>query len=80
MRVSINADGREVSIDCDPTNVTVKDVAAEALVLWHATKSEGGRGTEGSAFGLVQQFSGDRPIAGVSSNRVTPIQAEATAL
>lgn len=81
MRVSINADGREVSIDCDPVNVTVRDVAAEALGLWHATKpAEGGRGTEGSAYGFTQQFSGDRAVAGSQYHgRVAPVQAEGTA-
>ena len=79
MRVSINADGREVSIDCDPVNVTVRDVAAEALGLWRATRDEG-KGFEGAAFGLSQQFAGDRPVAGSSYHgRVTPVQAEGTA-
>ena len=79
MRVSINADGREVSIDCDPVNVTVKDVAAEALGLWHATKAEGARGTEGPGFGLqTNERRADQPVAGDSwHGRLAPVQAEA---
>jgi hypothetical protein len=37
MKVSINAGGREVTIECDDTNTSPKDVAAETLAVWHAT-------------------------------------------
>lgn len=52
MRVQINAGGREVVIDCADTNVSVKDIAGEALAVWAAT-SGAERPSDGPAFGLA---------------------------
>lgn len=61
MRVQINAGGREVVIDCADTNVNVKDIAHEALVIWQCT--EGVKApSDGPAFGLAASEIGtDRP-------------------
>ena len=55
MKVRIEAGGREVEIECPDANVTVSDVAAEALGVWKATDGAG-HGTEGPAYG----FNADR--------------------
>ncbi len=54
MRVHINAAGREITIECGDTNVTPKDIAAEALALWTATD---GPEPTAAAFGLTSQTS-----------------------
>lgn len=45
MKVSINAGGREVEIECDGVNVTYSDVADKALQVWRGT--EGAKNSEG---------------------------------
>lgn len=50
MRVTINAGGREVTIECGDTNVSPKDIVAEALTVWTATA--GAKATE-AAYGFV---------------------------
>lgn len=51
MKVSIDAGGREVEIECSDANVSVSAVATEALMLWRAT--EGATlPAAGPAFGL----------------------------
>lgn len=52
MKVRIDAGGREVEIECSGDNVSVKDIAAEALSVWSATA--GAREpSDGPAFGLT---------------------------
>jgi hypothetical protein len=53
MKVSINAGGREVTIECDDTNTSPKDVAAETLAVWQATA--GAHGGEGAAYGFSSE-------------------------
>lgn len=43
MRVNINANGRQVEIECSDANVTPKDIAAEALAVWRATQPDTSR-------------------------------------
>ena len=64
MKVTINAAGREVSIECADTNTTPKDIAAEALALWKAT-GDGSHpaGFEGPALGYSTQAARDRPAS-----------------
>lgn len=50
MKVSINAGGREVEIECDGVNVTYSDVADKALQVWRDT--EGAKHGEGPAYGF----------------------------
>jgi hypothetical protein len=61
MKVTINAGGREVGIECADANTSPKDIAAEALALWEAT-GDGARpvGTEGPAIGYSAQAARDR--------------------
>jgi hypothetical protein len=57
LRVTINAGGREVTIECSDANVTAMDIAAQALATWKQTT--GGRGSEGPAVGFVPQIVAD---------------------
>lgn len=52
VRVTINAGGREVTIECADSNTTPKDVAAEALATWMATAGATSP-TQGPAHGFV---------------------------
>jgi hypothetical protein len=63
MKVTINAGGREVGIECADTNVTPRDVAGEALALWKATDDGATHGTEGPAIGYSAQSARDRPAS-----------------
>ena len=69
MRVQINAGGREVTIDCADTNVSVREVAAEALGVWAAT--EGAKVSEGPAFGMAASEIGSGQTA-TSAMHTTP--------
>jgi len=51
VRVTINAGGREVTIECADSNVSPKDIAAEALTVWTATA--GSSNGAGPAYGFV---------------------------
>ncbi len=58
MRVDINAGGRQVTVDCSDTNVTVRDILAEALDAWKAT--EGAKDDNGPAtYGFSAERRGD---------------------
>lgn len=59
MRVHINAGGREVTIECGDTNVSPKDIAAEALAVWGATA--GSATGAGPAYGFVTAERGPQP-------------------
>jgi hypothetical protein len=50
VKVTINAGGREVTIECADANVSPKDLASEALTVWTATA--GAKTTE-AAYGFV---------------------------
>lgn len=50
MKVRIDADGREVEIECGDANVTYEGVADKALAVWQATDGAGGGGP---AYGFV---------------------------
>ncbi len=54
MKVSINAGGREVEIECSDTNVTHDQVADKALEVWQAT---GGakHDSDGPAYGFSSE-------------------------
>jgi hypothetical protein len=59
VKVSITAGGREVELETNSdTNVSVKELAAEALALWKAVATGG---MEGPGFGLTAELSTDRP-------------------
>lgn len=60
MRVNINADGRQIEIECPDANITVKDVAAEALGLWRATED---RDTSAPAYGFQSDRRGQADAA-----------------
>jgi len=60
MKVRIDAGGREVEIECSGDNVSVRDVAAEALAMWHSTDGAT-EPSPGPAFGLAAQLAHDRP-------------------
>lgn len=62
MRVSINAGGREVQIDCPDTNTSVTDVAEQALAVWRATDGAE-KGTEGPAFGFRDDKRWTAPVS-----------------
>lgn len=53
MKVSINAGGREVEIECGDANVSPRDIADHALAVWRAT--DGAKPSEGPAYGFVPQ-------------------------
>jgi hypothetical protein len=54
MKVNINADGRQVEIECSDANVSPRDIAAEALAVWKAT--DGSKGSDGPAYGFTPQI------------------------
>ena len=58
MKVHIDAGGREVTIECADANVSPREVASEALVLWKATATADEKGFEGPALGFVPQTAG----------------------
>lgn len=60
MKVSIDAGGRKVELECSDANVTVDSIGATALELWQATAGSV-QPSEGSAFGLSAQLSGGAP-------------------
>jgi hypothetical protein len=63
VRVHINAAGREVLIDTDPTNVTVDQIVDKALETWQATAGVD-RGTEGPGFGVQAETAQARTTTG----------------
>lgn len=60
MRVTINAGGREVTIECGDANVTPKDVAAEALATWQATDGAQRPGDGPASAGVTIGFAATR--------------------
>lgn len=56
MKVSINAGGREVEIECGDANVTYSDVADKALAVWRDT--EGAKHGDGPAYGFAAERRG----------------------
>lgn len=60
MRARISAGGREVELITDSdANITVQQLATEALVMWRSVASQGTQ--EGPAFGLQAETTSDRP-------------------
>jgi hypothetical protein len=51
MRVTIDANGRKVEVECADANTTAREVLAEALSTWKET--DGVKPSEGPAFGIV---------------------------
>lgn len=59
MRVHIAAHGREVTVDCPDVNVTVREVLAEALVVWRCLGH--GRGIEAGTGFVAERRETDDP-------------------
>jgi len=57
VKVTIDAGGREVTIECPDTNVTYEQVADKVLELW--SRTDGPKApSEGPAFGLASERKG----------------------
>jgi hypothetical protein len=75
VKATINAGGREVSIECPDANTTATDVAAVALNMWQSTAAPD---KQGPAFGLAtaeRQAAADRFDWRMGEAQPTPIQA-----
>jgi hypothetical protein len=53
VKISIDAGGRSVEIECSDANVTVDSIGEKALQLWQATN--GAQASEGPAYGFTAQ-------------------------
>lgn len=76
MKVSINAGGREVVIECGDANVTHEAVADKALAVWHAT--EGAKPSEGPAYGFQAERRGTQNLGWGGRGHVVEPRAEGT--
>lgn len=67
MKVSIDAGGREVVIECSDTNVTHDQVADKALEVWQATAGVK-HDSDGPAYGFSTERRGSHTTSPFSMN------------
>lgn len=56
MRVTIDANGRKVEVECADANTTAREVLGEALDAWRAT--DGAPDSQGPAYGFTAAHAG----------------------
>ena len=57
MKVTIDAGGRKVEVECADTNASTREVLAEALTTWQATNGAASP-SEGPAYGFTASHAG----------------------
>jgi len=74
MKVSIDAGGRKVELECPDQNVTYDQVADKALAMWKATDGAA-TGTVGPGFGLADagRAGGNGSRTWIGQGQPTPV-------